>query len=137
MANRFPYPNKRETTLQRCFVSYKLTTATAAALGTTNFCTNAISDMRIDLTVIGGETAKLTGLIAGSATFVDVVPILESTGNPPAAPTALVTGVYRLPLAQFAQFRQIKCTKSAAVQSGTCLMVQSLANTGQLGYTSA
>lgn len=122
MAARFPYPSKRDQSAQLYVLIDKSTIGTtAAAVLTTTFCNDWMSDYRFDLTVAGAETVKVQGIIAGSSTFVDLTPILESTGNPPAAPTALVTGIYRLPKNQFGQFKQLKFTKSAAIQACTVI----------------
>ena len=122
MAVRFPYPRKRDNQAQLYVTIDKSAIAgTAAALLTTTFVNEWMSDYRFDLTVAGAETVKVQGIIAGSSTFVDLTPILESTGNQPAAPQALVTGLYRLPKATFGQFKQLKFTKSSTVQACTLI----------------
>lgn len=134
MAAKFPYPHKRDQTAH-CFAFYKLMSDTAAAMGSTSILLDWVSDARFECIMAGGETLKVQGLVRGgtNASFVDLVPVLESSGIQPAAPTALVTGVYRLPKNTYGHHSVLKFIKSAGVQACIITVVVALANQGKLG----
>lgn len=96
---------------------FKVYSGTGTAMGTTDFMTDYISDIRFSTSSSGGETIKVQGTKDGT-NFVDLKPVNEATGNHVTS-AALATGNYVLPLKEFGHFRQFKFVKSAGVQTGT------------------
>ena len=105
--------------MQQPFVHYEFFSGTAAAVGTTGFISDWISDVRFQLVMAGGETAIIQGTRDGT-NFVTITQVVdEATGNrvTAAVAAALPSGNYKLPLRNLGQWRRFKVTKSAAVSS--------------------
>ncbi len=103
------------------YVYYAYATDTAAALLTTDFLFDAISDFRFKVTATGGETIKIQGSVDGT-NYDDLTPSIETTGMVVSS-VNLATGAYVLPLHKFGHYKIFKFVKSAGVQSGTALFV--------------
>lgn len=102
---------------------YKVYQGTAAAMGTTDFLFDAISDIRFQTISTGGETIKIQGTVDGT-NFDDLTPNNDTTGQPVSS-VNLASGNYTLPLLKFGHYKQFKFVKSAAVQSGTAVFTVS------------
>lgn len=94
---------------------------TAAAMGTSAYLPDACSNIRFKTVSTGGETIKVSGS-KNNSNFEDLYPIDESTGKQVTS-VNLASGTYRLDLRKHGGWKFFKFTKSAAVQTGTVVMV--------------
>lgn len=123
MAVNTAFPSRRNSRSVSVlpYVYYAYAADTAAALLTTDFLFDAISDIRFQTVSTGGETIKIQGSTNG-ADYDDLTPSIETTGMIVAS-VDLASGSYVLPLHKFGHYKKFKFVKSAATEAGTAIFV--------------
>lgn len=118
--NQAPAQKRKFLDLSQVFSHFELASGTVAAVLTTAYIQDPLSDWRFKVTLLGGETLKVEGTTNGT-NFKTITVVDESTGNrvTAALQAVLPSGSYKIPLREYGQFRQFKFTKSAAVQAVT------------------